>query len=135
MAEALTGTWQGIYFYPPEWEMASCDFVARLVETGSQFFGSITETVSEDIAFQTDQGAYVEGTRDGRSITFVKSYDGSGDWAHKVTYQGELSHDGDEINGKWSITERGQTVTGPFFMTRRLHRAVEEASLKKPALG
>ncbi|UDF02487.1 hypothetical protein [Asticcacaulis sp. AND118] len=124
--DTITGTWGGTYSYPSDWRMEPCDFTARLIQTGSSFFGSMTETVSDDVAFLTDQGAFVEGSRHGSSISFVKTYDGSGDWSHSVMYEGHLSDDGNEIAGIWTIIEDGHRASSGFVMTRRKRAALEE---------
>jgi hypothetical protein len=47
--------------------------------------------------------AVVSGRRRGFDVTFLKSYDGTGGYDHSVAYEGRLSPDGMEIEGRWSI--------------------------------
>ena len=54
-----------------------------------------------------------EGRQTGTSVTFTKTYDGTGGVAHGVLYEGQTS--GGIANGNWHIGND----TGSFSLTRR----------------
>lgn len=134
MPESITGTWNGTYSYPDEMGWEPCYFTARLVQTGANFLGSITEEVADDLAMLTRQAAFVEGTVRDFAVSFVKTYDGGGGWLHSVTYDGQLSEQGDEIHGEWRIIEDGQIFAGAFIMLRRA-KAAQEAQTVAESVG
>lgn len=126
-SESLTGVWQGRYTYGTG---RGCAFVATLMEFGASVSGT-THEIDEVGGTGEELFAMVEGTRRGRSVVFTKTYDGSGGWNHSVRYEGELSGDGTEIEGRWTI---GDEASGSFLMLRAggkaasvARRAVEHA--------
>ncbi|MBP2161890.1 MULTISPECIES: hypothetical protein [Asticcacaulis] len=133
MSGSVTGTWNGTYSYPDEEGLEPCHFTARLVQTGRRFFGSITEEVDDDLAMVPLQAAFVDGAVHDTAVSFVKTYDGGGGWAHSVTYDGRLSSEGDEIHGEWRIIEDGQVFAGTFIMLRRTKAAEETRTMTASA--
>lgn len=59
--------------------------------------------------------ASLEGRGDAVSVRFTKTYDGTGGWSHAVAYDGRLSADATEIEGRWTIR---QEISGRFLMMR-----------------
>jgi hypothetical protein len=107
----LTGIWLGLYSYPRALEPVS--FTATLIETGNRLSGSTHE------ANRFDAGtlyATLLGSRDGRSLFFVKSYDApKRGYANPIRYDGMVSDDGSEIEGRWIIRNNW---SGRFLMVR-----------------
>ena len=114
--ESLTGVWQGFFSYPRA--LGPVQFTATLIETG----GWITGTTHEPCDIGEHQGetlyATLSGSRDGTSVTFDKTYDGSGGRTHTIRYEGTLSDDGIEIEGRWIIRA---SWAGRFLMIRSGH--------------
>src|ERR1700682_6197562 len=113
-AQNLTGVWHGLYTYPRQ--IGSVSFVATLIETGS----SISGTTHEPCVFGNCAGntlyASLLGSRQESVVSFVKTYDVTGpDYQNPVAYEGTLSEDGTEIEGRWSIPN---AWSGKFLMIR-----------------
>lgn len=120
----LSGTWQGLYSYPGGHEPTS--FVAVVIDAAA----SISGTTHERCGFQEVPGGFLyatlRGQRAGSTVTFVKTYDGTGGWEHSVDYEGTINEDGTEITGKWRV----QGVwSGPFLMMRA--NSKEDAVVRK----
>jgi hypothetical protein len=112
-AQSLTGVWHGLYTYPLD--HGSVSFVATLIETVSRITGSTHEPcVVGDCAGETLY-ASLSGNRNGRAITFVKTYDPVSPEYGTIDYEGTLSEDGTEIEGRWRVP-RGWS--GKFLMIR-----------------
>jgi hypothetical protein len=111
-AHSLTGVWQGQF---SQVVGPGCSFTATLMELGPYLSGSTHEPGDSRGGVAEDRFAFIEGARNGRSIRFVKTYDGSGGWTHSVAYEGKLSNDGTEIEGHWAIEGR---ASGTFLMLR-----------------
>jgi hypothetical protein len=112
-AENLTGVWHGFYAYPII--RARVPFDATLIESGSWLSGSIHEIST--LGPTNGQMIYstLLGERSGSRVTFTKTYDGSAPGYRVVHYEGTLSADGTEIEGRWSIP---RNWSGRFRMTR-----------------
>ena len=105
-SQTLTGVWQGLYSQTGE----QTPFTATLMELGPHLSGTTHEVVRDEELFAT-----VEGRREGQAVRFVKTYDGSGGRTHSIRYEGRLSADGTEIEGRWTVSERW---SGTFLMIR-----------------
>jgi len=113
-AASLTGVWHGFYSYPSEGPSVS--FVATLIESGSHLAGSTHEPCIGDNCPCDTLFATLQGSRDGSAVTLVKTYDGAGpDYQSAVSYEGTLSADGTEIEGRWTIR---RWWSGRFLMIR-----------------
>jgi hypothetical protein len=116
--EDLTGIWQGLYTYP---DGASISFVATLIDSG----GALTGSTHEPHHFRSARtvSAMLEGSRDGRTVSFVKTYQDAGlMYAARVKYQGTLSSDATEIEGRWTIWK---IYSGKFMMIRPAGKTAE----------
>jgi hypothetical protein len=122
---SLTGVWDGRYAYPRL--LDPVPFQAVLLEFGQGFTGSIWETCDHGPERSRRFDASVEGRREGRRVEFVKRYDGAGGRRHAVAYAGELSADGTEIEGVWTIPG---VWSGWFLMIRSPGR---EAAVERKA--
>lgn len=112
-AERLTGVWHGLYTYAGQPEPVY--FVATLIDSGTHLSGSTHESAIGEAGAPLTLFAGIDGARHGKSVTFTKTYDGSGGWDHSVAYDGHLNADLTEIEGRWSI---GVKATGRFLMIR-----------------
>ncbi|HEY6256748.1 MAG TPA: hypothetical protein VIY51_13235 [Xanthobacteraceae bacterium] len=113
-AENLTGVWQGLYTYPMGG--GSVSFVATLIESGHTLSGSIHEPRTIGAGAGETIYATLLGGRSGSAISFVKTYEGSaGPGYGRVEYEGTLSGDKTEIEGRWNIPRAG---SGKFLMIR-----------------
>ncbi|HUJ02217.1 MAG TPA: hypothetical protein VLW75_01155 [Rhizomicrobium sp.] len=113
MPENLTGVWQGLYTYPSR-DMRVM-FGATLIESASWLSGSTHEECP--IGPEKGQTLYATllGTRNGSLITFTKTYDGSSPRYRSVQYEGTLSSEATEIEGRWMTSA---TWSGRFLMIR-----------------
>jgi hypothetical protein len=114
----LTGVWQGLYTYPRI--NKSVAFVATLIETP----GTLTGSTHEPCVFRDGAGgtlfATLLGGRAGRRVTFRKTYEAAGRNYDLVDYEGTLSADGIEIEGRWVIR---RVWSGTFLMVRETGKA------------
>jgi hypothetical protein len=116
--KSLTGVWHGIYTYfsrnaPPE-----SHFVATIIDTGSYLSGTIHETMNTFAGGSVPANAALTGQHDGGSVSFIKSYDGTGEQRHSVAYAGQLSSDRLEVEGEWRIDSIYGVYRGRFIMIR-----------------
>lgn len=120
----LSGTWQGLYSLPNAYDPVP--FVAVLIDAGGTFSG----TTHERWSFEDIPGGYLyatlSGQCDGSTVTFSKTYDGTGGWNHTIDYEGTINEDGTEITGQWHL--RGLR-SGPFLMMRANNK--EDAVVRK----
>ena len=124
-AQCLTGVWQGTYCY--FFGLGPVSFVATLIEAGSSLTGTTHEpgrwsVGSSDVMLC----ASLSGSRHGGTIAFVKTYDGGNPHHRPIEYEGILSGDGNEIEGRWIISG---IFSGKFRMIRPA-RKVESVSRK-----
>ena len=114
----VSGVWYGRYFASSA-EVEENSFIAHLDEQGGEVSGTITEpdtTGTEEV-----RRAFVDGSRAGTALSFVKQYDPAGALAHSVNYAGTLSEDGSEVTGEW----RFSGYHGSFVMNRETFTADE----------
>ena len=98
-APDMTGRWTGIFNYLDG--AASTAFEAELRDVGGAITGETCEPSDGVGDIDPDQRAFVEGTRSGHAVTFVKRYDE----LHRdpVAYDGVVDPEGTEIAGTWTI--------------------------------
>jgi len=109
----LTGVWHGLYTYA---NGLSVSFVATVIENGSHVSGSTHEPCGLDELAASTLYATLVGQRQDSVVTFVKTYDGDRPgYLDPIAYDGTLSHDGTEIEGRWTISARH---SGKFLMVR-----------------
>jgi hypothetical protein len=116
-AESLTGVWQGLYTYVGG---LSVSFVATLIESGHTLSGSIHEPRAFGARVGETIYATLLGSRSGSAISFIKTYQGAGPAYGRVDYEGSLSGDATEIEGRWNIAGVG---SGKFLMVRSAGKA------------
>ena len=109
----LSGTWQGLYSYRDARQPVA--FVAVLIDAAGSLGGTTHERRREDEAAGGYLYATLSGLHAASTVTFVKTYDGTGGWEHSVIYEGTINEDGTEITGLWQVQD---AWTGPFLMMR-----------------
>ncbi len=128
-AAALTGTWQGTYFFSMTnatgGAVGSVAFFAELTIDGHALRGSVTEPNTIGDRTTNELRAKIEGTigEDGL-VRFVKTYDGTGGVDHRVEYVGRLDVVTQQIEGVWKVTGS----EGRFVMRR--HNRLPELALR-----
>ena len=120
----LTGVWHGLYTYPGQHQPVY--FVATLIDSGGQLSGMTHESEIGEFGAPLTLYAAISGARHKMSVSFIKSYDGSGGWDHRVAYEGTINSECTEIEGRWSI---GIEATGKFLMIRS--RGVTESVVRE----
>ena len=111
--QSLTGIWHGIYSYPIA--RAPVSFVAALIETTSAVSGTTHELCTIGGSPNETLYATLLGSRQDRAVSFVKTYDGANPRYSTVAYEGTLSPDGTEIEGRWIVPGNW---SGKFLMIR-----------------
>jgi len=116
----LTGIWNGLYTYQ---DGRSTSFVATLIETGGSLTGTTHEPGTRGESFGATLFATLVGSRHDSAVTFTKTYD-QPDRYHQspIIYEGALSSDGTEIEGRWTII---RVWSGKFLMIRSPRRAAK----------
>jgi hypothetical protein len=109
----LTGVWLGLYSYPHDCEPVS--FVATLIETAGAISGSSHEAQPRPFFPAYTALATLFGRRGNGAIVFVKTYDEGRPHAHPIYYDGVITDEGGEIEGRWSIP---RMWSGRFVMIR-----------------
>lgn len=109
----LTGIWHGLYSYPIG--RAPVSFVATLIEAGRTVSGTTHEPCDKGDRPGVTLFATLLGSRQGSAIAFVKTYDGTNPHYGRVAYEGSLSADGTEIEGRWIVPG---SWSGRFLMVR-----------------
>jgi len=108
----LTGIWHGLYSYPHNRPAVS--FVATLIESGTTVSGTTHERCGSGGRDQMLYAALL-GRRHDKAVAFVKTYDGDNPHYGCVAYEGTLSVDGTEIEGRWIVPGNW---SGKFLMIR-----------------
>lgn len=114
----LTGIWQGLYSYPIS--RAPVSFVATLIETASTVSGTTHEPSAAGESPNETLYATLIGRRHDSAVAFVKTYDGANPHYRTVAYEGTLSADGTEIEGRWTVPG---SWSGKFLMIRSAGKA------------
>ena len=119
----LSGRWKGIFNYP--YRYPPTHFDAEIREHQGAFDGETHErgTALRDVA--KELSAFISGVRQGRSVSFVKSYDAMSKARSAVRYDGQLSGDGNEITGTWHIPGNW---SGTFIMVRHRSASSDEGA-------
>lgn len=112
MTNDLTGVWFGEYAYPVG--EAPVAFIANLDERDGVIAGRVDEPNTFGMPYAQRLFAHLSGTRTDNLVVLTKTYDGTGGATHSVSYTGEVSADGDMIEGIW----RTRGWSGRFTMSR-----------------
>jgi hypothetical protein len=128
--EDLSGFWDGIYSYPRK--LAPVSFAADLKETGGWLTGTTRETLASGSAGGQTLNAILQGRRSGSSVQFLKLYDDSIPGYDSVAYEGAVSADGTEIDGRWTAIGNW---SGTFLMIRSQGVAESRSKTAQERLG
>jgi hypothetical protein len=121
----ISGDWTGIFNYPRD--QAPVTFTASLQENGGWITGSVEETSARELGPPRPLGASIQGRRVGAAVTWLKLYDEASPVHDAVSYEGEVSPDGEEIGGRWSIPD---SWSGTFLMVRQPGKAAAREKRK-----
>ena len=116
----LTGAWEGIFSYPRSLPPNAFGCVLR--DRSGALAGEVQERGDSEQERSVTLIAMIEGRRNGRAVSFTKRYDDLARARYAVDYEGQLSEDGDEITGRWSIPG---IWSGTFIMMRSARRGIE----------
>jgi hypothetical protein len=114
----LTGVWHGTFSYPRD--QGPVAFVATLIESGRFVSGTTHELCAVGGNPNDTLYASLAGSRAGSAVAFIKTYDGANPNYRSVDYEGTLSSDGTEIEGRWVIHG---VWSGKFLMIRSAGKA------------
>jgi hypothetical protein len=128
--EDLSGFWDGIYSYPRD--LAPVSFVADLKEAEGWLTGTTEETAAIGSASGQTLSATLQGRRSGSAVKFLKLYDGSVPGFDSVAYEGSVSADGTEIDGRWTAIGNW---SGTFLMIRSRGVAESRSKTAEERLG
>ncbi len=110
----LNGVWQGMYWGEGN---QPTGFQATLQHGAN---GALTGSTVETNNFSAEQIPFllatIRGNVRGNSVTFVKTYDGTGGQTHSINYTGQIMQNGRRIVGQWQV--EGSTQSGRFEMAR-----------------
>ena len=130
-SESLTGVWEGLYSYPADLQSPTA-FTATLLESGDSVTGTVHEIGQAGIDHGQRLHALLDGRRLGQLVVLIKTYDvdPESDYSSKVIYEGAVSDDGQEIEGRWTIHG---VWSGKFLMVRpgRKAAAARQAEFAK----
>ncbi len=117
-AHNLTGVWHGQYLYPVPVEPVH--FLATVIDSGGHLTGMTQETAGLG-GQPVDKAATLSGTKDGTSVSFLKTYTPASEAFQDVVYVGTLNAEGDEIEGAWIVPDPDgeETWAGTFLMIRK----------------
>jgi hypothetical protein len=125
----LTGVWDGLFSYPRRY--ASVPFTATILHTGSLITGSIHEHPAEGPTAGQTRLAMIEGGCSASSIWFLKTYEPPPPHGKPISYEGAISPDATEIEGRWTIPGNW---SGKFLMMRS-GRGLEARTVKRKAVS
>jgi hypothetical protein len=109
----ISGEWMGVYSYPAA--LPPVAFSASLIERDGWLSGVIEEQGAKAEGAPKRRSASIQGRRVGLAATWLKCYEHR-DVSHDVQYEGQVSADGEEISGRWSIVGNW---SGTFLMARQ----------------
>lgn len=109
----LSGRWHGFYNMPND--AAPTPFEAELRDIGGLLSGTISEDGDTFDCLGQTLHAVLDGRRDGDSVSFTKRYDYLPRADYSIHYEGVLTPDGNEIEGRWMIPG---IWSGTFLMVR-----------------
>ena len=125
----LSGTWHGFYNYPIAQEPVP--FTAELTDADGDLAGRTEETGNVGDARGLAISATLQGRRSGSSVTWLKIYDGQFEHYDAVRYAGNVSEDGLEIEGRWTVPGNW---SGTFLMIRAAGKTqLQEVETTAPA--
>ncbi len=128
----LSGLWQGLYSYPQGRGRNPVSFSAKLKDADGWLDGATSEVGEVGAARGLTISATLQGRRTGRSVTFLKTYDGEFRGYDAVQYAGEVRDGGDEIEGRWTVPG---SWSGAFLMIRTSPAPAQQAAREVARIG
>lgn len=126
----LTGVWDGNFSYPRV--LSPVSFTMVILEIGTAISGTVHENPTDGPSAGRTLIAAVEGERTGNLVQFTKVYEGAGrPHRRPIRYDGTLDPDGNEIAGRWMISD---PWSGKFVMVRSGQPPVAAASRRKASV-
>ena len=105
--DKFNGTWSGAYRDWSEGGLVPFEITIR-VGTPISDYADISGSIAEPATFGNKEQSWLRATIAGEvrrdTIEFVKTYDGTGDVNHSVSYRGELDRDNGLILGRYTIS-------------------------------
>ncbi|HEX8525989.1 hypothetical protein [Allosphingosinicella sp.] len=126
----LSGRWNGIFNYPGPFPPVA--FEAELRDQDGSITGMISEPDESPRGTAGTLHSIVDGSREGRSVSFSKMYEDEERMPEPVFYGGTVQPDGNEISGRWEIPGHW---SGTFLMVRdpgAAETAAEEVAEEVP---
>jgi hypothetical protein len=114
-ADDLSGGWDGIYNYPRGHRPNA--FAATMRDSHGLLAGEISEPSQEPHDRGAILHALLEGSREGSTVRFVKTYDDPSRAHYAIFYGGTVNGEGTEITGRWDIPG---VWSGTFIMVRQV---------------
>jgi hypothetical protein len=123
---SITGVWDGLYSYPRL--RKPVPFLAVVLDLSGILSGTTQEEPKEGLGAGMTLNAEIAGARHDSSVSFTKTYlDAPSTDVRPIVYDGALSADGTEIEGRWTIAG---LLSGKFLMIRSGSMAIEQAERK-----
>jgi hypothetical protein len=123
---SITGVWDGLYSYPRV--RGPVPFLAVILDLSGALSGTTQETPNEGRSAGHMINAEIAGAHRSGAVSFRKTYvDAPAGYNRPVDYDGALSADGTEIEGRWTIAG---LLSGKFLMIRSGAMAIEQAEEK-----
>lgn len=122
--KTLSGSWTGRYDYDNIAFGTPVSFDAVLTETGNTLRGEVVEPNTFRPEATDTLLAVIAGTRNGSSVSFVKTYTDfeAGDHPH---YQGQVNTTATRITGRWHFPSM-PGIKGTFLLARTAEAAVRK---------
>jgi hypothetical protein len=113
----LSGHWTGSYSYANSAQQAPVQFTLLMVRSGPGLAGFVKEANTFGQANDPWLHATIKGhfNANNRQLSFSKTYDGTANVGHDVTYRGSVSKEGpmSVVNGSWEIKNE---LSGTFSL-------------------
>jgi len=113
----LSGYWTGVYDYP-RGDREPVPFNAVIKEVAGALGGEIVEPNTFSTAKERELFSSLSGSRRGKAVHFVKTYERVPKGGHSIAYEGRLDATGTRIDGTWRSMAANSTWSGPFVMNR-----------------
>ena len=97
----VNGAWTGTYSYASG-NNAPVTFNIQMQTSGDRLTGAVVEPNTFGAKSAPYLYAHIVGSVTGSSVSFAKTYDGTGGVSHSVQYSGQIAEDGQAISGQWS---------------------------------
>jgi hypothetical protein len=116
---SIAGAWAGVYHYPDD-ALPPVRFNFKIEQQGDKITGKMKEPntfgdPNEEFLYANARGSLDKAKR---TVTYTKTYDGTGGISHDVEYSGKVSDNGMRIEGMWVIRQEGTDFSGRFTLEK-----------------